>query len=102
MRACPPLGDAVRNTHDAASSSVNTRWGISDHDRHAREIQAVKCERSCAEDHTHEVMKNCFGRKQQGALALWDVATETGKLATAVLVPSTKTTHLSHAAIQLS
>jgi len=102
IRAYPPLGDAVRDTYDAASSSVNTRWGISDHDRHVREIQAVKCERLYAEDHTHEVTKNYFRRKQLGALALWDVATESGEIATAVLVPSTKTIHLSHAAIQLS
>lgn len=66
-----------------------------------QEIQAVKCERLHAKDHAHEVTKNCFRRKQLGTLALWDVATETGEIATAVLVPATKTTHLSHAAIQL-
>jgi hypothetical protein len=55
-----------------------------------------------AEDHTHEVTKNYFRKKQIGARALWDVATETGEIATAVLVPSTKTKDFSHAAIQLS
>jgi hypothetical protein len=33
---------------------------------------------------------------------MWDVCTETGEIASAVLVPSTKTIHLSHAAIRLS
>ena len=37
-----------------------------------------------------------------GANALWDVATETGEIACAVLVPSTKTRHFSHAARQLA
>jgi len=37
-----------------------------------------------------------------GAEALWDVATETGEIATAVLVPSTATKDLSHAAMSLS
>jgi len=55
-----------------------------------------------AEDHTHLVCKNYFRRRQLEAMALWDVATETGEIATAVLVPSTKTKDLSHAAIQLS
>ena len=54
------------------------------------------------EDHTHEAAKNYYRRRQIGALALWDVATETGEIATAVFVPSTKIKDLSHAAIQLS
>jgi hypothetical protein len=33
---------------------------------------------------------------------LWDVATETGEIATAVIVPSTKTEHFSHVAKQLA
>jgi hypothetical protein len=52
--------------------------------------------------HTHEVTKNYFHRCKLGAHALWDVATDTGEVATAVLVPSMKTSDYSHAAIQLS
>jgi len=55
-----------------------------------------------AQDHTHEVTKNYFQKKRLGAMALWDVATETGEIAAAVLVPSTKTIHFSHVAKQLS
>jgi len=101
MRAYPPLGDGIRDAYDEASIS-NTHWNISDHDRHVREIQGVKCERLYAEDHTHQVTKNYYRRRKIGAEALWDVATETGEIATAVLAPSTKTVDLSHAAIQLS
>ena len=102
LQACPPLGDAVRDACDEASSSNNTPWNTSDHDRHVREIQGVSCSRLCAEDHTRQVCKNHFRRRQLGAVALWDVATETGEIATAVTAPSTQTRHLSHAAIQLS
>ena len=46
--------------------------------------------------------KNYFQKKQMGAAALWDVATETGKIASAVLVPTTKTTEYAHAATQMA
>ena len=54
-----------------------------------------------AEDHTHQVLKNYYRRKQLGAEALWDMATETGEIACAILVRSTKTTDMSHAAKQV-
>jgi len=98
----PPLGDTIRDVYDAACSNVCTPWKISDHDRHVREIQGVSCHSSFAQDHTHEVCKNYYQKKQLGANALWDVATETGEIASAVLVPSTKTIHFAHAAMSLT
>ena len=86
IRAFPPLGDAIRDVYDEACSSSNTPWKVSDHDRHTREIAGVGCQRLCAEDHTHEAAKNYYRRRQIGAHALWDVATETGEIATCVLV----------------
>jgi len=102
IRMYPPQGDALRDAYDDASNNANNHWFLSDHDRHTRELQAVQCSRLYAEDHTHEMTKNYFRRRQIGAVALWDVATETGEIATAVLVPSTKTKDLSHAAMSLS
>jgi len=83
----PPLGDGIRDSYDVACSNPNTPLQISDHDRHAREIQSVGCRLIFAQDHTHEVCKNCFQKKRMGAVALWDVATETGEIASAVVVP---------------
>jgi hypothetical protein len=63
----------------------------------------VKCEGAAtvfAQDHTFKIVKNY--PNSFGAKACWDVATSTGEIASAVLVPTTKTIHLSHAAIQLS
>jgi hypothetical protein len=102
LKFYPPSGDAIRDAYDEASNSYNNPWKLSDHMRHTREMQAVQCHRLYAEDHTHQMTKNYFRRKTIGALALWDVATETGEIATAVLVPSTKTQDLSHAAMSLA
>ena len=102
VTAFPPLGDGICDTYDAAASNGNTPWGISDHDRHVREIQSVSCHSSFAQDHTHEVCKNYYQKKRLGAHALWDVATETGEIASAVLVPSTKTMHFAHTAMSLT
>jgi len=97
-----PLGDSIRDSCDKACSNRNNPWLTSDHDRHAREIQSVGSALIFAQDHTHEVAKNCFQKKGSGANALWDAGTDTGEIACAVLVPSTKTRDFAHAAQQLS
>jgi hypothetical protein len=102
IKAYPPNGDGVRSIYDTASASANNSWCVSDHDRHTREIQKVGCNFVFAQDHTHSVTRNYFQKTRLKANALWDVATETGEIACAVLVPSTKTCDLSHAAIQVS
>jgi len=99
VRQHPPLGDTIRDMCDESNGS-NNRWGISEHNRHAREIQSVKCTGVFAQDHTFEVCKNC--QKGLGAKAAWDVATSTGEIATAACAPSTKTIHFSHAVRSLS
>jgi hypothetical protein len=98
----PPLADTIRDMYDDAFNTNHNPWLISDHDRHTREIQGVKCDMIFAQDHTHEVLKNYFSKKKLKAEALWDVCTETGEIACAVLVPSTKTVHFSHAASRLA
>lgn len=96
IRQYPPLGDNIRDVFDEAASSSNNHWGISDHDRHTREIQGVGCTGIFAQDHTFEICKNY--QRKVNAKALWDVATSTGEIASAVLVPSTMSKHFSHAA----
>jgi len=102
MKFYPPTGDMIRDLYDSACHSSHNPWGISDHDRHTREIQGVQCSRIFSQDHTHEVTKNYISKKRLGVEGLWDVATETGEIACAVLVPSTKTSDFSHAAKQLA
>jgi hypothetical protein len=92
----PPTGETFRNSYDDAASSTCTIKKTSEKERNMREIQAVKCSRSFAQDHTHDVVKNYQHRL--GAFAMWDVATETGEVATSVLVKTTKTRDFAHAA----
>ena len=100
IRSYPPMGDTIRDLFDAAASSAKNPWCLSDHDRHIREIQSVKCTGIFAQDHTFQVVKNY--RKSLGATAAWDVATDTGEIASAVLVKSTKTEDFGHAAQQMT
>jgi hypothetical protein len=96
----PPLGDTIRDLYDEASNTNHNSWCISDHNRHTREMQGVQCNLIFEQDHTHEVTKNYFYKRKLGAEALRDA--ETGKIASAILVPSTKTIHFLHAARQLA
>lgn len=102
IKAYPPTGNGIRDTYDKACSSNNTPWKISDHDRHVREIQNVGCRSIFAQDHTHKVTDNYYQKKTLGAFALWDCANENGEIASAVLVPTTKTIHFAHAATALT
>jgi len=99
IKQYPPQGDTIRDMYNAAASSQTNPWCISDHDRHIREIQAVKTDAICCQDHTFQVVKNYM--KGLGAKAVWDVATGTGEIASAAPVPSTKTEDFAHAAQQL-
>jgi hypothetical protein len=97
----PPTGETIREMYDKACASPWNPWRVSNYMRHTREIQSVQCKDGVfAQDHTFEVVKNY--QKTLGGKAVWDVATETGEIAPAVVVPSTKTQDFAHAAIQLS
>jgi hypothetical protein len=95
----PPQGGAIRKLYQDAAMSTWNPWQMSDKERYTREMQAVKCNSAMAQDHTFDVIKNYVRRL--GAFAMWDVASETGEIATAVLVTSTKTEEYAHAAEQL-
>lgn len=98
----PPTGETIREIYNKAKNSVYTSYGISDHERFTQEIQSVTTDRLFAQDHTMEVVKNYSKCDIPGAFAVWDACTETGEIATAVMVGSTKTRDLAHAAEQLA
>jgi len=99
IRQCPPMGDTIRDLYDDAASSSTNPWRLSDHDRHVREMQSVKCTGIFCQDHAYQVCKN-YGKKL-GAVAAWDVPTGTGEIASAALVRSTRTEDFAHAAQQM-
>ena len=92
----PPSGDSLRDLFDRASTSTANNYGVSDKDRCIREIQSVTTSSMFAQDHTMEVAKNY--KKSLGIKAVWDSATETGEIASAVCVEDTKTKSFAHAA----
>jgi hypothetical protein len=96
----PPTGESIRELFDMASLSNRTSYGISDQDRCTREIQSVGTNSMFAQDHTFQVVKNY--QKKLGAFAVWDCATETGEIASACLVKSTKVKEVAHAAESLA
>ena len=87
---------SIRDLFDESCTSTNNSYGISDHTRCTLEIQSVGTDSMFAQDHTMEVTKNY--RRSVGAHAVWDVAIETGEIACAVVVGTTKIRDLPHAA----
>ena len=83
----PPQGATVRELYQEGASSDWNSWKVPDKQRHVRELQGVKCKQMFAQDHTHEVTKNY--QKKVGGFAMWDVSTETGEIASVVMVPDT-------------
>ena len=67
---------------------------------HTREIQCVGCKLAFAQNHTMEVTRNY--QHSLGAFVAWDCANENGEIACVVLVRSTKTRDLAHAAKALA
>ena len=100
LSTAPPTGTSLRSLYETVAVSKLNYFGISDNDRHTREIQSVTCSVVFAQDHTMEVVNN-YKKKVIGAHACWDAASETGEIATAVLVPSTRSSDYAHAAEQM-
>ena len=100
ITAYPPPGDALRDLFDHACSTNLTSYGVSDHDRCTREMQSVGTNSMFAQDHTMEMVKNY--KKEVGAHAAWDCATETGEIASVVLVGSTSVEDIAHAVESMS
>jgi hypothetical protein len=95
----PPQGDTIRRLYEDSMSCNWNAWRMSDKERWKREMQNVVSRFSFAQDHTFEAIKNYHSTD---ATAIWDVATETGEIACAVLVRTTETVEFAHAAEQLS
>ena len=99
----PPDGSNLRKLHNLVLRTSLTKSGISDYDRATREIQSVTTSKTVIQDHTCEVTKNYVDRKKLGDLKYcWTCATETGEIASAVMVPTSSAFDFSHAAQSLT
>ena len=81
----PPTGDEIRELFLTSQHSTLTLSGISDFERLTREMQSVSTSLAAAQDHTADAAKN--DQCQLGGNYIWNCVTETGEVASAVLVP---------------
>jgi hypothetical protein len=95
-----PDGSKYQVIYELAQQSKFNPGCISEVIRHTREIQSVSFSLTCAQDHTIEMTKNY--QSTVGAKACWTCCSETGEIACAVLVRTTKASQFSHAAEQLA
>ncbi|CAJ1938409.1 unnamed protein product [Cylindrotheca closterium] len=84
----------------AHSALVSTR--VSDKDRVCQEIQSVGAKTTTCDDHTYAVLGNYRPEDIQNAKCAHSIGTETGEIASVLIVPSEEQTHYSHQAAQFS
>ena len=101
MTMYPPSGSSLHDLFAAAQSSNYTLSGIADKNRHERELRSVATSLTIAQDYTCEVIQN-YDSHAMKAHAVWDVITETGEIATAVIVENTSVKQIAHAAESLT
>jgi len=96
----PPTGDVLCDLYESAATLNLNYQNVSDVNRHTREIQSVGCKLAFAQDHMMELTRNY--QPSLGAFVVWDGANENNEIACVVLVRSTKTSNLAHAAKALA
>lgn len=94
----PPSGKQIRELAELAAKSRNTLSGVSDDDRHKRELQGQECETSFVIDHTFSALSNY--PSQLGAKAICTQGVDGGRIASVVLVDSTAIIEAAHAVEQ--
>ena len=82
----PPTGQTIHEFYTKGECSSWTPCGVSDYNRHRRELQAVTMSKFIAVDHTMDAVKTHNKKQLKGAKAIFDVATKTGEIALAVLL----------------
>jgi hypothetical protein len=92
-------GASLRDLYKNSERSALTLYGYSNHNRYVREMQCVGANLAFIVDHTFAVTKNYRGKK---AKACFNIATETGEIASAILVENASTEQFSHAAESFS
>jgi hypothetical protein len=94
----PPSGKQIRELAELAAKSRNTLSGISDDERHKRELQGQGCKTSFVIDHTFSALSNY--PSQLGAKAICTQGVDGGRVSSVVLVDSTAIIEAAHAVEQ--
>ena len=75
-------GDALRDLIPVAMHSPHTETGITENDRHEREIQGTSCDHCFSLDWTFAITRNYYGIKSDNKnVCVLNVCTETGEIA---------------------
>ena len=64
--------------------------------RYQRELKAITTNKFIAVDHTMEAVKTYDKKQLKGAKTIFDIATETGETALAVLAPNARVKRVAH------
>jgi hypothetical protein len=94
----PPSGKQIRELAELAAKSINTLSGVSDDERHKRELQGQGCKTSFVLDHTFSALSNY--PSQLGAKAICTQGVDGGRISSVVLVDSTAIIEAAHAVEQ--
>ena len=90
-----PSGEQLYNMYHSAERSNLTYTGVSEYDRHRREMIGIGCDGLTAIDWTFSVCKN-YNLREKGAATCFTMNNDSGQVAGAFLVKSTKVCEIAH------
>jgi hypothetical protein len=96
-----PSGDQLYNMYHSAERSKLTITGVSEYDRHRREMIGIGCDGLTAIDWTFSVCKN-YNLREKGAATCFTMNNDAGQVAAAFLVQSTRVGEIAHGVRQVS
>jgi len=96
-----PSGEQLYNMYHSAERSNLTFTGVSEFDRHRREMIGIGCDGLTAIDWTFSVCKN-YNLREKGAATCFTMNNDAGQVAAAFLVQSTKVCEIAHGVHQVS
>jgi hypothetical protein len=90
-----PSAEQLYTMYHSAERSNLTCTGVSEYDRHRREIIGIGCDGLTAIDWTFSVCKN-YALREKGAATCFTMNNDAGQVAAAFLVPSTRVCEVAH------
>jgi hypothetical protein len=90
-----PSGEQLYTRYNSAERSILTSTGVSEFDRHRRELIGIGCDGLTAIDWTFSVCKN-YAIRDHGAATCFTMNNDAGQVAAAFLVQSTKVGEVAH------
>jgi len=90
-----PSAEQLYDMYHSSERSSLTPTGVSEYNRHRRELIGIGCDGLTAIDWTFSVCNN-YALKEKGASSCFTMNNDAGQIAAAFLVPSTKVGQIAH------